>query len=173
MVERLTLTEHLSAARMARHWVCEHCPEEHLPEARRWIAELLTHELVANALAHGHGPLTLSLTHDEEGILVGISDSNAAIPALKEQTVHATSGRGIAIVDALATAWGYYPSHSPVAPALKTPDWDDAGWPVPDDERPGADAAPQERMEAFPEAADSPTATGPAGKTVWFHLAAG
>ncbi|NAZ84332.1 hypothetical protein GTR02_21245 [Kineococcus sp. R8] len=172
-MERLTLTEHLSAARMARHWVCEHCPEEHLPEARRWIAELLTHELVANALAHGHGPLTLSLTHDAEGILVGISDSNAAIPALKEQTVHATSGRGIAIVDALATAWGYYPSHSPVDQAPEAPDWDDAGWPVPDDDRPGADPEPAERLEAFPDPAGSPPQHGPAGKTVWFHLATG
>ena len=172
-MERLTLTEHLSAARMARHWVCEHCPEEHLPEARRWIAELLTHELVANALAHGHGPLTLSLTHDEEGILVGISDSNAAIPDLQEQTVHATSGRGIAIVDALATAWGYYPSHSPAGAAPENPDWDDAGWPVPDDDRTGADATPAPRLESFPEAASSPVEPGPTGKTVWFHLATG
>lgn len=109
-VERLTLDEQLSAAAMARHWVCEHCPDAHLPEARRWIAELLTSELVVNALAHGRGPVVLSLTHDEEGILVGISDHEERVPTLRVQSPSATDGRGIALVDALATTWGVYGS---------------------------------------------------------------
>ena len=155
-MERLTLDQQLSSAAMARHWVCERCPAEHLPEARRWIAELLTSELVSNALEHSSGPVVLSLTHDEEGILVGISDGSTTVPALREQVPGATEGRGIALVDALATAWGHYSNHDYSdhdhehdggEPTGRSAD----GWPVPDvDERP---------------------APGRAGKTVWFHLA--
>ena len=151
-MERLTLDEQLSAAAMARHWVCERCPSEHLPEARRWIAELLTSELVSNALEHAGGPVVLSLTHDEEGIVVGISDGDARVPALRTQQPGATEGRGIALVDALSTAWGVYRSQNP-DPAAPAPDaaGTPPSWPQPDEDG---------------------TGTGvPVGKTVWFHLA--
>ena len=156
-MDRLTLDEQLSAAAMARHWVCEHCPDEHLPEARRWIAELLTSELVSNALEHGRGPVVLSLTHDEEGIVVAISDAEARVPALRTQLPGATEGRGIALVDALSTAWGVYPS-LPTVDRVPGPADDDAqSWPQPAEEDPGAGSAPG----------------GAGGKTVWFHLATG
>ncbi|MEW9267739.1 ATP-binding protein [Kineococcus endophyticus] len=142
-VERLTLDEQLSAAAMARHWVCDHCPDEHLPVARRWIAELLTSELVQNALDHGRGPVVLSLTHDEEGILVGITDGDDRVPTLRAQSPQATDGRGIALVDALATAWGVYRS-------------DEVGGQAEDE---SATWWPQPRDEGSP------------AKTVWFHLA--
>jgi anti-sigma regulatory factor (Ser/Thr protein kinase) len=129
-VERLTLEQQLSAVAMARHWVCDHCPDEHLPAARRWIAELLTSELVLNALSHGRGPVVLSLTHDEEGILVGISDHDDRVPTLREQTPGATDGRGIALVDALATTWGFYGSDSET-------DVDSGGWQRPQEESGG------------------------------------
>ncbi|NAZ77583.1 ATP-binding protein [Kineococcus sp. T13] len=125
-MERLTLDQQLSPAAMARHWVCEHCPDEHLPAARRWIAELLTSELVSNALEHGSGPVVLSLTHDDEGILVGISDSEQRVPSLRTQNPAATAGRGIALVDALATTWGVYPSEAGA---------DAASWPEPSEGR--------------------------------------
>ncbi|MFB9377901.1 ATP-binding protein [Kineococcus gynurae] len=161
-MHHLTLDEHLSAASLARHWVCEVCPEEHLPGARRWIAELLTSELVANALEHGRGPVTLTLTHDREGILVGISDGEVTIPAMRSLDPQAESGRGIALVDALATAWGYYPSritswHDPTLGQLSLVETDATdGWPAPT------------------EVADGSPAAGMLdGKTVWFHLAPG
>ncbi|WP_432543527.1 ATP-binding protein [Kineococcus sp. SYSU DK002] len=142
-MERVTLDEQLSSAAMARHWVCDHCPDEHLPTARRWIAELLTSELVQNALDHGRGPVVLTLTHDEEGILVGITDAEGRVPTLRHQSPQATAGRGIALVDALATAWGVYRS-------------DEGG---PDDAAGGGEGWPQPRED------------GSSAKTVWFHLA--
>lgn len=149
-MERLTLDQQLSSAAMARHWVCDHCPEQHLPAARRWIAELLTSELVANALEHGSGPVLLTLTHDDEGIVVGISDGDTRVPSLRRQVPTATEGRGIALVDALATTWGYYPSHAADEAQEAT---DGPTWPAPDD--------------------TTDTSVAQSGKTVWFHLATG
>ncbi|WP_369052335.1 ATP-binding protein [Kineococcus terrestris] len=184
-MERLSLDAHLSSPALARHWVCERCPAEHLPEARRWIAELLTSELVSNALEHGQGPVTLTMTHDAEGIVVGISDGTTSIPALRPQSPTATSGRGIALVDALATAWGYYPSaerpgadgdrdaggagDAPAGGDGAAGAVEDVGdparevlrWPLPREEESAAPAAGG-------AAGDRP---GRGGKTVWFHLA--
>ena len=172
-MERLTLDEQLTAARMARHWVCEHCPEEHLPAARRWIAELLTGELVANALEHGRGPLVLTLTHDAEGIVVGISDGNRRVPSLRDLDTTETAGRGIALVDALATAWGTYPSRYAATAQGSTDSVADAeGWPVPDEEWDGEAATCGHHHDVKePASSESGEETTPAGKTVWFHLA--
>lgn len=160
-MERLTLGRDLSSAATARHWVCDRCPEQHLPAARRWIAELLTSELVANALEHGRGPVLLTLTHDDEGIVVGISDGDARGPSLRQQVPGATEGRGIALVDALATTWGYYPSHAADAAQEAT---DGPLWPTLTED---GDAS------RGTDAGGVATAAAPGGKTVWFHLATG
>ncbi|MEU1592857.1 ATP-binding protein [Streptomyces sp. NPDC005708] len=70
-------------------------------------AELLTSELVTNAFRHGTGPdvgvrLYLSVTH----LVIEVRDGSPVRPALRQANPDDEDGRGLALVDALADAWG-------------------------------------------------------------------
>ncbi len=74
------------------------------------IATLLTNELVANALQHGSGKPRLSIEIAPSQLLVRVVDDDPTVD-LAPLTTSVTSerGRGLAIVNALATAWGVVP----------------------------------------------------------------
>jgi anti-sigma regulatory factor (Ser/Thr protein kinase) len=71
------------------------------------IAELLTSELVANALVHGSGDVTLAIDLEEDSLRVEVHDFD---PTLDLEPLHlevtSNHGRGLAIVEALASSWG-------------------------------------------------------------------
>lgn len=75
-------------------------------------AVLLTSELVANALLHGGSAATLVIRTDGERLRVEVIDtgSDGALVPLDVDS-DAEHGRGLKIVDALATAWGVDPRH--------------------------------------------------------------
>lgn len=69
-------------------------------------AELLVSELVGNALLHGAGPLCLTLEWvSDMRCLVG--DGSSQPPRLTEAGLEDEGGRGLALVDMLATRWGH------------------------------------------------------------------
>jgi anti-sigma regulatory factor (Ser/Thr protein kinase) len=73
------------------------------------VAELLTSELVTNALIHTDHGAVVTATVGEAGLRVEVRDFVAALP-----TPHApsaddgTHGRGLLLVEALADAWGVH-----------------------------------------------------------------
>jgi anti-sigma regulatory factor (Ser/Thr protein kinase) len=71
-------------------------------------AELLTSEVVSNAVMHGAPPLRLGVTTHADGVRVEVLDGSDVLPRLPTGDVHPDSpgGRGLRIVDALASAWG-------------------------------------------------------------------
>jgi anti-sigma regulatory factor (Ser/Thr protein kinase) len=70
-------------------------------------AALLTSELVTNAVAHGAEPYAVEVVDLDDGVLVTVEDAaHEAVPAPRRQGSEAESGRGLAIVDSIATAWG-------------------------------------------------------------------
>ncbi len=76
-------------------------------------AALLVTELVSNAVVHAHGP-SLWLTVDEsttDVLHVAVRDDSHGIPRHGAQApdVHTTGGRGLFMVDALSTRWGWEP----------------------------------------------------------------
>jgi len=75
-------------------------------------AVLLTDELVANAVLHGIGPLELAVCIDESKVRVAVSDAASAssMSIDPEPGSTRTSGRGLFLVDALASRWGVRPS---------------------------------------------------------------
>ena len=74
------------------------------------IAELLTSELVTNALLHTDDDAVLTATVGPEGLHVEVRDFVDRLP--EPEAPHAddgTNGRGLLLVQALADAWGVRP----------------------------------------------------------------
>jgi anti-sigma regulatory factor (Ser/Thr protein kinase) len=73
-------------------------------------AALLTSELVTNAVQHGTGPLTLSISRSRGELRVNVSDNSTEPPRLPETPASGQpNGRGLLLVEALASSWCYRP----------------------------------------------------------------
>ncbi|HET6864841.1 MAG TPA: ATP-binding protein [Solirubrobacteraceae bacterium] len=79
-------------------------------------AELLTSELVTNAVLHGRGPIELTVLLDETHLTVDVTDHGNGFerPAREPRGLDAVGGQGLNIVDALANRWGIQPGRSRV-----------------------------------------------------------
>jgi len=72
-----------------------------------WAATLLVTELATNAVLHAATTYLVGLDLRGDGTLrIGVSDGSVRKPRPREYGVDATTGRGLALVDALSAAWG-------------------------------------------------------------------
>ncbi|GAA1396328.1 hypothetical protein GCM10009639_32320 [Kitasatospora putterlickiae] len=71
-------------------------------------AELLTSELVTNALRHtGQGAVFDAVLTGDQRLRVEVHDGAARLPGRRrDPDMYATSGRGLLLVEALADSWG-------------------------------------------------------------------
>ena len=77
------------------------------------VAELLSSELVTNAVVHARSPVELSAAYDDASVLrIDVYDRSPdpVHEALMPVADSAEGGRGLAIVARLATHWGVDPS---------------------------------------------------------------
>ncbi|MPY63220.1 ATP-binding protein [Streptomyces spongiae] len=72
-------------------------------------AELLTSELVSNAVKHSDGPVTIRLRSRPDAVRIGVMDNHPELPDPLPCTTDQDFGRGLYLVEALADAWGRYP----------------------------------------------------------------
>ena len=72
-------------------------------------AELVITELVTNAQLHGAGPIAVRASWVEPCVLVEVQDHGRHMPVLPVQSTDAMTGRGLALVAALSSAWGVRP----------------------------------------------------------------
>ncbi|HTZ44475.1 MAG TPA: ATP-binding protein [Jatrophihabitans sp.] len=95
-----------SAVAIARAFVTEHAGT--LDPVLRQDAELLVSELVSNAVLHGQPSISLRVRTDPPGIGIEVHDEGPGMPALpsEEPSADRSSGRGLRMVAALASAWG-------------------------------------------------------------------
>jgi len=105
---QLDLPTRLSAVGAARHWVNHHCGHV-LGVDGRQVLELLTSEVVANAVLHGREPLRLDVRCAPGEVVVAVLDGSGAPPVETHVDAEATGGRGVALVAALSHAWGWEP----------------------------------------------------------------
>lgn len=87
----------------ARRRVAEACAD--LPRDLVDTAKLLTSELVSNAVQHGVGQVLLTIHRDDDEVSVEVRDEGAATPEPHCCDPDAEHGRGLALLEALATRW--------------------------------------------------------------------
>jgi anti-sigma regulatory factor (Ser/Thr protein kinase) len=73
------------------------------------VALLLTSEVVTNAIRHARTVVTLTVSLRPPEVVVEVADQSAAPPAPTLATHERESGRGLHLVDSLATTWGWRP----------------------------------------------------------------
>lgn len=67
---------------------------------------LVVSELVSNALRHGRSDAVLRLRYEDGRLRVEVLDEDTRLPVLVVPDSESLSGRGLALVAALATLWG-------------------------------------------------------------------
>ncbi|WP_351234029.1 ATP-binding protein [Streptomyces sp. NPDC002133] len=107
------LPRHPRSAGRARAFLAEQAKQWKLPDDTTDTAVLLVSELVANACRHARVPPGREVwTRCElrDGTLrVEVSDASDVLPRPREAAPDDESGRGLALVAALADAWGAHP----------------------------------------------------------------
>ena len=72
-------------------------------------AELLVSELVTNAVIHGRGRIVLRMELDEDRLLVGVIDEGDGFErTVRQQDFETVGGRGLGIVETVASRWGIH-----------------------------------------------------------------
>jgi anti-sigma regulatory factor (Ser/Thr protein kinase) len=107
---------HPASVRRARHAVAEALPYGLLPHLRSELG-LLTSELVTNAIRHGTCPgddnlVEIVLWPADGHYWLAVSDSGASgarTPQVAHPDAESETGRGLMLVDHLATAWTVRP----------------------------------------------------------------
>jgi len=70
-------------------------------------ALLLTSELVTNAIRYGSAPVKMMISMTDEVLRIEIDDHGQEFPAQRQPGWWEASGRGLQIVESLATRWGF------------------------------------------------------------------
>ncbi|MFZ0667214.1 MAG: ATP-binding protein [Acidimicrobiales bacterium] len=88
----------------ARRFVADHLSD--LPSETVDTARLLVSEVVTNAVLHARTELSLTLMRDPSKVSVEVADSNPLLPVLRTHGADAGTGRGLHVLDKMATRWG-------------------------------------------------------------------
>ena len=88
----------------ARHAVVRTCEAWGIPDAAN--AELVVSELVANAVLHGYGHVSLQLYDTGDGLRIEVEDANPTPPVTTDGHPGRVGGFGMQIVERLAD-WGW------------------------------------------------------------------
>ena len=70
------------------------------------VAELLVSELVTNAILHARSQVQVRVAANDGRVRVEVVDSSPVPARRQHYSTESATGRGLALVDALATDWG-------------------------------------------------------------------
>ena len=97
------------APRLARWWLGDLLRRHHL-EHDLHDAVLLASELATNAVLHARSAFEVAVSTDDDHLRIEVSDNDPGVPQVQWVPAGATSGRGLLIVETLASAWGVSPT---------------------------------------------------------------
>jgi anti-sigma regulatory factor (Ser/Thr protein kinase) len=126
----LHLSPDVSAATTARRAAQQRFRDALSPERLAELA-LVVSELVTNAVVHGRGEIVFNLQHDGEVLRGEVIDQGGGFEReMRERGPDEIGGRGLLVVEAIASSWGIHEGTTHVwfelpvegdAPGLVTP----------------------------------------------------
>jgi len=113
IAESLVLAFDMASAGVARAAVRNALRRHGMSELRGHDAALVVSEMVGNSLRHASplsdGTLLVRWRYDDAELLIEVTDGGGGEPVLRQAALDAVSGRGLAVIDAVARRWGYRP----------------------------------------------------------------
>jgi anti-sigma regulatory factor (Ser/Thr protein kinase) len=108
MIVEWVLPDDLTAARAARAHVADDLARRGVPDAAADDVILVASELAANAIRHGSPPALLRLEYADGRVRVTVSNHGGSPdPRIVDAAADAGSGRGLAMVQAIADEVGW------------------------------------------------------------------
>lgn len=107
---RIKLPGDVRSAGAARRFVTGVLHSWRMSEMTEGDAELLTSEVCSNAVRHAESDFTVVVRYDGDRVRVEVGDGSRALPELRASAVDDESGRGLFLVEQLASAWGVSPT---------------------------------------------------------------
>lgn len=107
VLREISVAARPSSIRTARHWAVKHAQDADLPLTVVRVVELLTSEVVANAVAHAPSePIRVRARVRPGSFTVSVTDVGTDLPVLRSTGPEVPGGHGMRLVDRLATEWG-------------------------------------------------------------------
>ncbi|MHB8246896.1 MAG: ATP-binding protein [Acidimicrobiales bacterium] len=103
----IMLPPHPASVGRARRWLSHQLDEWGLDDLD-YDASVVLSELVTNAILHARTEIELKATHADV-LRLEVCDSSATLPIPRGHAATTTTGRGLHLVAALASSWGYEP----------------------------------------------------------------
>ncbi|MGI8631273.1 MAG: ATP-binding protein [Solirubrobacterales bacterium] len=100
------LTTHPTSVGAARRFVRDVLSSRQVSDGVIDIVELLTSEVVTNAIVHGQSGPKLAVTVVGDVVRVAVHDLSPEVPVRRPRRFDEESGRGVLIVAELASSWG-------------------------------------------------------------------
>ena len=103
---RTMLTPHPTSVGAARRFVRDVLMSRQVADGVVDTVELLTSEVVTNAIVHGRSGPQLAVEIRDCAVRVAVRDLSPKLPVRHVGQLDDVSGRGVVIVEELASAWG-------------------------------------------------------------------
>lgn len=106
--ERIDLPSDPHAPSLARRFVMAALDDAAVTTGGRDVVDLLTSELVTNAVIHtGGGTIQLCVSASPSAVRVEVVDDSADHPTPRHPSPEQLGGRGLLLVEELADSWGH------------------------------------------------------------------
>ncbi|MCW2623048.1 MAG: putative anti-sigma regulatory factor, serine/threonine protein kinase [Frankiales bacterium] len=106
---RLVLAPVTSSVGAARRFLVESLEAWGVPHLE-WDAVQVVSELATNAVMHARSEFTVVLSLEDDLLRIEVHDQDERLPHRRHFDVHATTGRGLALVSTLSRSWGALPA---------------------------------------------------------------
>jgi anti-sigma regulatory factor (Ser/Thr protein kinase) len=106
MARAVELLGRPASARAARVFTGDVLADDGVEASVIELAVLLVSELVTNAVVHAPGRISLTVHADAHWVRIEVEDQEPSPPLVRPATQDELNGRGLGVVDKLATDWG-------------------------------------------------------------------